>query len=117
MGRIRRLAEQATAETDRTPDALERVGMQFLRNQADFRSRRAIVADDVMAVGDDGPFARRDDAADDVDQRRLARAIGTEQREDFATPDLQIDMLEGDGTTRVGLADPGDGYNRLSGRI
>jgi hypothetical protein len=38
---------------------------------------------------------RRDDAADDVDQRGLAGAIGTEQREDLAAADLEADVLEG----------------------
>jgi hypothetical protein len=115
--RIRCLPEQAAAEADGAPDAFERIGMQFLRNQADLRAGRAIVANDVVAVGDDCSCARRDDAADDVDQGRLARTVGTEQREDFAAPDLQVYLLECDRTAGVGLADPGDGYNCLSGRI
>jgi len=35
-----------------------------------------------------------DDAADDADQRRLARAVRPEQREDFAALDVQADILE-----------------------
>ncbi|PAV69056.1 hypothetical protein WR25_04918 [Diploscapter pachys] len=37
---------------------------------------------------------RRDDAADDADQRRLAGAVRAEQREDFALVDRQFDAVE-----------------------
>ena len=52
VGGVRRLAEQAAAEVHRGPDALERVGRQLLRHQADLGARRAIVAHDVVAVGE-----------------------------------------------------------------
>ena len=63
---------------------LERVGVQFLRHQADQRARGAIVGDDVVAVDRDGARGRIDDAADDADQRGLAGAVRAEQREDLA---------------------------------
>ena len=56
---VGRLAEQAAAETDGGPHRLERVGGQLLRHQADQRARRAIVADDVVAV-DRGSGPRSD---------------------------------------------------------
>jgi hypothetical protein len=47
-----------------------------------------------MAVRDDHARGWRDDAADDVDQRRLACTIGAEQREDFTFLNLEIDVLQ-----------------------
>ena len=44
-----------------------------------------------------------DDAADDADQRRLAGAVGAEQREDLAAPDLEVDVLERLEARGVGL--------------
>src|SRR5208283_233243 len=59
--------------------------------------------DDVVAVDRDRAAARLDDAADDVDQRRLAGAVGAEQGENLAAADLEIDGLERDQTRCVGL--------------
>jgi hypothetical protein len=106
-------AEQPAAEADRRPDAFEGIGVQFLRDQADLAARGAIVADDVVAVGEHGARARIDDAADDVDQRRLAGAVRAEQREDLAAGDRQVDALERVESVRVGLAEAGDRYDRL----
>ena len=50
MRRIARLAEQAAAEGDGRPHALERIGVQFLRHQTDQRAGGAVVLDDVVAV-------------------------------------------------------------------
>ncbi len=77
------------AQTD-----FERVGMEFLRDEADERARGAVVGDDVMAI--DGHLAGRgiDDAADDADQRRLAGPVRAEQRKDFAALDVEVDGFE-----------------------
>ena len=40
------------------------------------------------------PAVGVDDAADDVDQRRLAGAVRPEQREDLAAADVEVDVLE-----------------------
>jgi hypothetical protein len=44
-----------------------------------------------------------DDAADDADQRGLAGPVGTQQGEDLALLDVQIDPLEGLMAGRIGL--------------
>ena len=54
---------------------------------------RAVVGDDVVAVDRDRAVARVHDAADDADQRRLAGAVGAEQRENLAAPDVEVDAL------------------------
>ena len=58
-GRVARLAEQAAAERERVPHRLEHVGGELLRHEADLGARRAEVAHDVVAVGDDRAGARR----------------------------------------------------------
>ena len=73
---------------------LEGVGGQFLRHQADHRAGGAIVGDDVVAIDGDVPRGCIDDAADDADQRRLAGAVGSQQRENLAAADLEIDVLQ-----------------------
>jgi hypothetical protein len=49
---------------------------------------------DVVPVDRDASLAGVDDAANDADQRRLAGAVGAEQRKDFAAPDLQVNVLQ-----------------------
>src|SRR6202012_2326145 len=98
-------AEQSAAEAHRRPHRLEGVGGQFLRHEADLRARGAIVAHDVVAVRRDAPAARRDDAADDVDQRGLAGAIRAEQGKDLALLYLEVDRLERAHARRIGLTD------------
>ena len=71
--RVGLFAEQATAERDRIPDGLERVGGQFLGDESDFCAGFAIVADDIVAACRDSPRCRTDDTADDADQRSERR--------------------------------------------
>jgi hypothetical protein len=47
----------------------------------------------VAAVDQHFAPGRSDDAADDADQRRLARAVGAEKRENLAAPDVEIDAF------------------------
>ncbi|MOA54919.1 hypothetical protein D3C78_1786190 [compost metagenome] len=47
-----------------------------------------------MAIGQHPAVGRVDDAADDADQRRLARAVRPEQGEDFTALNVQVDALE-----------------------
>ena len=113
MRRVARLAEQAAAEADGAPDALEGVGVQFLRHQPDHRARRAVVLEDVVAVDRDLAGGRNQNAADDADQRRLAGAVGAEQGEDLATFDVEIDLLQRPEPGRVGLGEIFDGNDGL----
>src|SRR3569623_3625411 len=94
MCSVLRLAEQAAAETDGRPYALEGVGVQLLRHQADQRARLAIGGLDVLAADQDAALARIGNAADDRDQRGLAGAVGAEQRKDLDELDVEIDVLE-----------------------
>ena len=55
---------------------------------------------------------RRDDAADDADQRRLAGAVRAEQREDLALADLEVDALQRLQARGVGLGQAGNGDDR-----
>jgi hypothetical protein len=48
-----------------------------------------------MPIGHHVTPGRIDDAADDIDQRRLSSAVGPEQGEDFAAANLQVDVLQG----------------------
>ncbi len=109
VGLVRRLAEQAAAEADRGPHRLEGVGREFLRHQTDLRARRAVVADDVAAVGADVAGRRLDDAADDADERRLAGAVWAEQREDLALFDRQVYGAQGLEARSIGLREAGHG--------
>ena len=115
MGRILRLAEQAAGVAGRRQNRFERRDGELLRHQADPRPRLSVVADDVVAVGGDLALARRDDAADDRDQRRLAGAVRPEQREDLAAADIEIDVRQRLEAGRIGLRQVRDGDDRLHG--
>ena len=113
MRGIGRLAEQAATEAHRRPHRLERVGRKFLRHQSDLGARRAVVAHDIVPVGEHGAGAGVDDAADDADQRGLAGAVGSEQGKDLAATDVEVDLLERHLAGRVGLAHVADRNDRL----
>ena len=88
--------------------------MQFLRHQADGCPRRAVVSHGVVAVSEDGAGSGIDDAADDANQCRLARPIGSEQGEYLAAFYVQVDVFERLETAGIGLVnaaheDDGDG--------
>ena len=113
VGRVGGAPKEPAAEADRRPDRLERVGGQLLRDEADPEARRAVVAHDVVAVRRHRAARRRDDAADDVDERRLAGAVRPEQREDLPLADLEIDLLERHEARGVGLGQPLDRDDRF----
>jgi hypothetical protein len=48
----------------------------------------------VAAVHRHRAAGRIDDAADDADQRGLAGAVRSEQRENLAAPDVQVDAFQ-----------------------
>src|SRR3954453_18667286 len=60
----------------------------------DLGDRVARQALDVAAVEDDPPGPRRDDARDGPQRRRLAGAVGADQRDDLALVDLERDALQ-----------------------
>ncbi len=67
---------------------------------------RAAVLPAGMAEHGDAPGGRAHEAAGDLRQRRLAGAVGTEQADELALADAQVDTVEGDGRA-VGLAQAG----------
>src|SRR4051812_47640848 len=69
----------------------------------------------VMARDRHGAGGGVDEAADDADQRGLARAVRTEQREDLAAVDVEIDALERLKAGRIGLREIGDGKDGIHG--
>ncbi len=89
VGRVRLEAEQPTAEVHGVDHALERVRVQLLRHEADLFARLFIIGDDVIAVGDDRACREVHDPAGHVDERRLAGAVRTQKREDFALHDVE----------------------------
>ena len=111
--RIGALAPQPTAEAHRRPHRLEGVGGQFLGHEADQRSRRPIVADDVVPIDRHAPLGRVDDAADDADQRRLAGAVRPQQRKDLAAANVEIDALERLEPGRIGFGQVRNGDDGL----
>ncbi len=94
--------------------------MQLLGHEADLRPRGAVVRHGVVPVDQDAPGARAHETADRADQRRLSCAVLTEQREDLAAADGEIDPVERPKSGRVGLLqplDPDDGViHRRLGR-
>src|SRR5689334_11823578 len=103
MSRVFRLAEQAAAETNRGPHRLEGVGVKFLRHQSDQRARGPVGMDDVVAANRNLALGRIGNTADDADQGGLAGPIRTEQRKNFATLDLKVDVVECLETRAIGL--------------
>jgi hypothetical protein len=103
MAGICRFAEQSATEGHRSPRGFEGIGRQFLRHETDHGAGGAVVGDDVVTVHQNGPFAWIDDPADGADQRRLARAVGTQQCEDLALANVEIDVFESPETGGVGF--------------
>ena len=75
MRRIGRQAEQPATESDRGPDAFERVRVKLLGHQPDLAAGGTEVLHDVVTIRDDATGRCCDDAADDADQRCLARTV------------------------------------------
>src|SRR5215207_36895 len=65
--RVRRFAEQPSTVGDGGPDSFERIGREFLRDEADHRSSRTIFGDDIVTVGQHDAFGRIDYPANDAD--------------------------------------------------
>src|SRR5262249_46648016 len=54
------------------------------------------VAGDVLAVEDEGAAVGREEAADQVHQRRLPRAVRSDEPEELALADRQRDVVDGE---------------------
>src|SRR6476469_5512202 len=94
MCRIGRAPEQSATKAHGSPDRFESVGGKFLRDETDLRSGAAVIAHDIAAIDENVTRRRRHNAADDTDQSRFARAVGTEQGENLALEDFEIDRFQ-----------------------
>jgi len=94
---------------------LERVGRELLGHEPDHGACLPVLAPDVVPVDEHLPRSRVDDPADDADERRLAGAVRTEEREDLALRDLEVDRLQRLEARREGLAQLLDGENGSHG--
>src|SRR5215475_2802621 len=74
------------------------VNARFLKHDAELASSPPGLPHDVESLKRDGTGIRRQDGAEDVDQRRLAGPVRPEQREQLVRPYLQADAIERDGT-------------------
>jgi hypothetical protein len=83
---------------------LELVEVDLLRHQPDQRQRRLALAHQVVPEHADGARAHVDERGDDADQRRLAGAVGAQERKEVARLDRERDALEGHDAVAVGLA-------------
>jgi hypothetical protein len=83
--------EQLTAEAHRADQWLEHIHRQFLRYKANAGAGFAKMDAPVLAIDQHRTVGRIDRSADDVDQRRLARAVRAEQRENFAALYFEVD--------------------------
>ena len=81
------------------------VEIDFLRHDADAGLGGLELPIDVVAehVGRAGALV--DERGDDADERRLAGAVGSEQREEIALLDIEIDAFERLDTVLVGLGE------------
>src|SRR3546814_6730154 len=70
-------------------------------HQANSGPRSLILADNVVPPHQDLPGACRDQSANDVDQRRLARAICAQQGKNLTLLNLQVDIVERLGACRI----------------
>jgi hypothetical protein len=92
MVRIRRFAEQAASEAGCAADRFKRLGRQLLRDQSDTGARLPKIADYVVAIDQHFTVRRVYDSANDINQRRLAGTVRSEQAEYLARVDLKIDI-------------------------
>src|SRR5213082_3386807 len=82
---------------------LEHVEVQFLRHDADAGLGRLQLVVDVVAEDARLAGGLVDERGDDPDERGLAGAVGSEQREEVAPLDLEVDALERLHAVSVGL--------------
>ena len=96
----------AAVVEQRLLDVEEAVEVDVLLGEAD----EAAGVERVVRVPEDARLARgdADQVADGGDQRRLARAVGPQQPEELARPDLQVDPVERQEAVVVALRQAGE---------
>src|SRR5438128_1237014 len=66
-----------------------------------------LAAGDVLALPHDAAARRADETGDEVEQRRLSRAVGAEDADDLAARDRERDVVDG-GEAAETLGEPAD---------
>ena len=92
---VLRHAVEAGLHLQRLARGEEDVGHDLLRHDAEGGARVARLLVDVAAPDGGGPAGLVDHPGQDVDQRRLARAVGPQQAEHRAARNDQIDAAQG----------------------
>jgi hypothetical protein len=118
MPRIRpALAAQVAGHLDVADDGRALEGLQVLEGArgADRGGDVRPLAGDLVALQDDRALGGWQDAGDHVERRRLARAIGTDERHDLAGLDVQVEVVQRRDPA-VALGEAADGQDRLPGR-
>ena len=87
-------SEQPAAELHCAHHGFEHADVQFLRHQSDLAARRTVLRDDIVTRGQNLSGTQRDDSTDNADQGGFAGAVGSQQREDFALVDVEVDTVE-----------------------
>ena len=91
----RREIVEAAVDVDVLPSGEVEVGGQRLRNHADRFAHAHRVARDVEAGDETLARGRHDQRRQHPAERGLARAVGSEQAEQFAAPHLEVDVVDG----------------------
>src|SRR6187402_2600188 len=93
LGRRPRAKVRRATKENGLPDVERETQRDRLRDVG--HDRRALLAVNRLEVGlvpMQGALRGRIDARDGLDERRLARAIGTQQAHKFAAPDVETDV-------------------------
>src|SRR5690554_106487 len=94
-------------------DPREHIEREFLRNKADAAAHLAPVAGNIEAERRDRTASGSEQTTNRADQRRLARAVRAQQRENLALADLKVDVGERRRSALVGLRQVPDIENRV----
>ena len=87
-------AEVTRLELERLAHAEERIEHELLRDDAEASPCGSEIGDDVVAEHAHGAAVGARQSRDDRDERRLAGAVWTEQPEELALRDRQVDAVE-----------------------
>ena len=98
---------RGVAEPDRLADRQHVPGVVLEHRRDLGPDQRRIAAGEVDAVPGDRPRRRRQQLAQQLGQRRLARAVGADDRHDLPAPQLEADAAEGVvGRAGIPVAEP-----------
>src|SRR5688500_5553685 len=94
MGGVSFFTEHAAAERKSGSDFIKFIGREMMGNKTNQCERSGVGIDTVLAIVSDTSSSWVDDAVHNADQRGFAGTIRSEQRDDFAFLDFEIDVFE-----------------------